>query len=99
MNGVGHDKGVFCHLCGRRIVQGRGHYVVRIEVFVADDPPEKLIFFDTKKAFQEEVNKLLDDIAQTDPQELEDQVYKFFKFDICRLCQREFIKNPIARRI
>ena len=45
------DKGVFCRLCGRRIDPTKGHYVVRIEVFAADDPPEKRVYFDESKDF------------------------------------------------
>ena len=92
------EKGVFCRLCGRRIDPTRGHYVVRIEVFAADDPPEKRVYFNQSKNFKEEINRLLEEIASTNPQELEDQVYKFFKFDLCRLCQREYIKSPLVRR-
>ena len=92
------DTGTFCRLCGRRINEGRGHYVVRIEVFAADEPPEKRVWLAEKGDFKAEIDKLLKRIADTDPKELEDQVYKFFKFDLCRSCQREYIKNPFPRR-
>lgn len=89
---------VFCKMCGRRIAEGKAHYVVRIQVFAADDPPEKRVFLSDGKDFKEEVARLLDEIAQTDPEELEDGVYKFFKFDLCRPCQRLYIKNPFGQR-
>ena len=85
-------------MCGRRIDEGKGHYVVRIQVFAADDPPEKRIFLMEGKDFKAEVERLLEEIASTDPRELEEQVYKFFKFDLCRPCQREFIKDPFGGR-
>ncbi|MBL7191206.1 hypothetical protein ISS30_05880 [bacterium] len=92
------DSGTFCKLCGRRIVQGKGHYIVRIEVFAAGEPPEKLVWLSGKGDFKAEVNHLLQEIAKADPRELEDQVYKFFKFDLCRSCQREYIKNPLPTK-
>jgi hypothetical protein len=92
------EKGIFCHMCGRRIEEGKTPYIVRIEVFAAGDPPEKLLYLDENKDFQEEIDKILEEISNTDPQELEDQVYKFFKFYLCRSCQREYIKNPFGRR-
>jgi len=91
------NKSVFCKMCGRRIHDNRGHYIVRIEVFASGSPPEKRIFLNGGENFEENVNKLLAEIAETDPQELEDDVYKFFKFDLCRPCQREYIKNPFNR--
>ena len=92
------DDNIFCKLCGRRITDGMGHYVVRIEVFAADEAPEKKAHFSGESDFQSEVKKLLDEIAGTDPRELEEGVHKFFKFDLCRPCQREYIKNPISFR-
>ncbi len=92
------DKSIFCKMCGRRIGEGKAHYVVRIQVFSADDPPEKKVFLSEGADFKEEVAKLLDEIANTDPAELEDGVYKFFKFDLCRPCQRQYIKNPFGQR-
>ncbi len=93
------DKSIFCQLCGRRIDLGRGHYIVRMEVFAAEDPPEKLIYLDEREGnFQEKIEQLLKEISETDPKELEESVYKFFKFDLCRSCQREFLKNPLGRR-
>ncbi len=92
------DKDVFCKLCGRRITEEMGHYVVRIEVFAADEPPEKLIQFGPGGDFAQEVQRLLDEISNADPHELEDSVYKFFRFDLCRPCQREYLKNPLPYR-
>jgi len=91
------EKSVFCRIGGRGIDPGRGHYVVRIEVFAAVDPPEKLIYLDEEGDFQDKIDKLLEEISDTDPREIEDSVYKFFKFDICRSCQREYLKNPLGR--
>ena len=94
------EKSIFCRLCGRRIDQDKGHYVVRIEVYAAGEPPEKRIYHEDggDDDFQSKVDKLLQEIAETNPLELENGVYKFFKFDLCRLCQREYIKNPLNPR-
>ena len=92
------EKPAFCNICGRRVDKGRGHYIVRIEAFAAVDPPEKLIYLDETGNFKEDVTQLLSEIADTDPREIEDSVYKFFKFDLCRSCQKEYLKNPLGRR-
>jgi len=92
------EKYPFCALCGRRVDQGRGHYILRMEIFAAEDPPEKLIYLDEQREFRESVDRLLAEIAEMDSKEIEESVYKFFKFDLCRSCQHEFLKNPLGRR-
>lgn len=92
------EKSVFCTVCGRRVDKGRGHYIVRIEAFAAVDPPEKLVYLDKSGNFKEDINALLTEISETDPREIEDSVYKFFKFDLCRSCHKEYLKNPLGRR-
>ena len=32
-----------------------------------------------------------------DEQELEDQVYKNFRFDLCPECHKKFLKDPLGR--
>ena len=98
MNMQPTEKQAFCVLCGRRVDQGRGHYILRMEIFAADEPPEKLMQFDDQREFRENVDRLLAEIAQMDSKEIEESVYKFLKFDLCRSCQHEFLKNPLGRR-
>ena len=91
-------KTIFCKICGRRVSPNRGHYIVRIEVFASDDPPDKLVYDNEEHDFKKAVDKILAEISETDPQEIEDSVYKFFKFDLCRSCQREYLRNPLGNR-
>ncbi len=50
-----------------------------------------------KRNLKKEMNELLDKIKDKDPQEIEDEVYKVFKFDVCRECQKKLIKHPLPK--
>jgi hypothetical protein len=85
-----------CDRCGKGLLIGEDvRYEVTIEIKSAYDPLE-LTRDDLRKNFNDEILRLLDRMKDKDPQELEDEVYKIFKFDICLRCQKEIIKNPLS---
>jgi len=84
-------------MCGKPLlVDSDVRYVVRIEVFAAYDPME-LTAEDLRRDHMEEIRKLARDLSRAEPQELEDQVYKSFLFDLCPACQKEYLKSPLPK--
>jgi hypothetical protein len=89
---------IYCDRCGKSLlVDELCRYVVRIEVFAAYDPME-ITGADLKKDFDAEFQRLLEILEGMSPEELEDQVYKYFKFDLCMRCQKEYIRDPLCRK-
>jgi len=87
--------GLTCDGCGRALlVDEPARYVVRIQVFAAYDPLE-LTPDDLARDHRAEIQALLDRLAEADPQELQDSVYKEFVFDLCMACQRRYLARPM----
>jgi len=84
-----------CDRCGKLLLIDESvRYEVVIEVKSAYDPME-ITISDLARDKKAEIKHLINRIADADPQELADQVYKRFIFDLCPKCQREYIRNPI----
>ncbi len=87
-----------CDMCGKKLlVQEDVRYVVKIEAYAAADPLE-ITEEDLEKDHLEEISKLIKQLEQMDPQELEDQVYKSFRFDLCPECHRKFLRDPLGKQ-
>lgn len=43
-----------------------------------------------------EMKRLLEDLASRSPDDIEDQVYRALRYDLCPACHRRFLKNPLA---
>lgn len=88
-----------CDICGKGLlVEEDVRYEVKIEVKSAYDPME-ITRNDLQKDFQNEILELLNLLAARDPQELQDEVYKVFQFDLCRQCQKRYIQNPLQKEV
>jgi len=86
-----------CDMCGKSLLVDEDvRYEVTIEIKSAYDPME-LTKNDLRRNYKKEMGKLLDKMKDRNPQELEDEVYKLFKFDLCLVCQQKLIKNPLPK--
>ncbi len=86
-----------CDLCGKPLLADEAvRYEVRIQVYAAYDPLE-LTPDDLERDPRPEIHALLQRLAQADPQEVQDSVYKEFLFDLCMACQRRYVRSPLAR--
>jgi len=86
-----------CDMCGKQLlVEEDVRYVVKIEAFAAADPLE-ITEEDLEKDHLIEISKLIKQLEQMDPQELEDQVYKSFRFDLCPECHRRYLRDPLGK--
>jgi uncharacterized protein YlaI len=87
----------FCDLCGREIdPQTEPHFVVRIEIFTALRTP-------SAKELEEEVDHLeelqqtLENLDDSQLEEVPESVNKSFRFDLCAECRDRFVKQPLGR--
>jgi hypothetical protein len=86
-----------CDLCGKELlVEEDLRYVAKIEVYAAYDPLE-ITEEDLEEDHMEEISELIKQMDDMDEQELEDQVYKSFRFDLCPECHKKFLKDPLSR--
>ena len=86
-----------CDMCGKPLlVDENVRYVVKLEVFAAYDPME-LVEEDLENDHLQEISDLIDEMKEMDEEELEEQVYKSFRFDLCPSCQKKYIKDPLFR--
>ena len=89
--------GFCCDMCGKPLlVDEEVRYIARIEVFAAYDPME-LTTRDVEADHLQEIRDLLRRMAEMDPQELEDQVYKRLTFDLCPPCRKKYLAQPLPR--
>jgi len=84
----------FCDLCGREIKRDTIHYELRIELKAAYNMIE-INLADLLKDHTEEIEALIEEMQDADPQALQDDVYKQFEFHLCRACQQGYIKAPL----
>lgn len=86
-----------CDICGKELLVDEDlRYVAKVELFAAYDPLE-ITEEDLEDDHMEEVSKLIEETEEFDAQELQDQVYKSFRFDLCPDCHKRFLKDPLGR--
>ena len=86
-----------CDLCGKELLVEEGlRYIAKIEVYAAYDPLE-ITEEDLQEDHMEEISELIKSMEHMDQQELEDGVYKSFRFDLCPECHKKFLKDPLGR--
>lgn len=85
-----------CDGCGKMMSANDVHrYIVRVEVFAA---AEGLTISEEELArdHKAEIERIVSDLKQADPDQIEDEVYRSFRFDLCSACQRRYLANPLA---
>ncbi|HLY09817.1 MAG TPA: hypothetical protein VKW04_10975 [Planctomycetota bacterium] len=84
-----------CDRCGNGLLlDAPVRYEVRIEVKSAYDPME--LTEDDLANASENLKKAIDQVTRLSPDEAMDEVYKEFRFDLCRTCQKAFLKAPLG---
>ncbi len=84
-----------CDLCGRSLKEKDYVYELNIEIHAIYQPLQ-IDLVDMLKDHTDEIRRLIEELKDKDPQELQDQIYKTFKFHLCPPCQQKYIKNPFA---
>jgi ribosomal protein S14 len=83
-----------CDRCGQPIDEGALRYEARIQVFAAYDPLD-ISFDDISRDHTEEIRRIVEQCKDVTQEELMKDVYLEFQFDLCRPCQRAYIRDPL----
>jgi hypothetical protein len=83
-----------CDRCGQLIEEGALRYIAKIQVFAAYDPLN-VDFEDATRDHTNEIREILKRCEDLTEEELMQDVYVDFQFDLCRGCQRTYIKDPL----
>ncbi|MGC8738021.1 MAG: hypothetical protein ACP5UA_05155 [Candidatus Hydrogenedens sp.] len=84
-----------CDACGRDLKKEELRYRVRIEVSAIYEQNE-IHLSDLIRNHQQEILRLIKKMEDMSADELEEQIYKSFEFDLCPSCHREYMKKPIT---
>jgi predicted PP-loop superfamily ATPase len=87
---------LYCDMCGKPLLLDEDvRFEVKIEVYAAYDPME-ITEEDLEEDFEEEIHELIEEMRDMDEEELEEGVYKSFKFDLCGACHKVYLKDPLG---
>jgi len=86
-----------CDGCGASLgANDAGRFIVKLEVYAAAGPVE--LDLSAAGDSSAELTELLERLRQADANDVEDQTYRSFRFDLCDACRRILIANPLPRR-
>ena len=86
-----------CDLCRRELDPEEDlRYVVKLEVYAAFDPASSNEDDDDRDHLQE-IQDILERLEDAESEQIGDDVYQQFRFDLCPQCRKKFIKNPLGR--
>ena len=84
-----------CDICDC-VIAPHGHYLVRIDVLADPSIPEVSSNELEEIDFDETFRSLIEQMENMSEDELQDQVFRRFRFNLCPTCQREFLANPLG---
>ncbi len=73
----------FCRRCGKKLPIGSLNYVVNLRVFAGFDG----VLVEPEEDVEQQVNQILKQIEESDPKELEREVYEEFTLILCKSCK------------
>ncbi len=83
-----------CDVCGKNLKKEELRYRVKIEVCAIYEQNE-IHLTDLIRNHQEEIIQLIRKMEEMSAEELEEQIYKSFEFDLCPTCHRAYLHNPL----
>lgn len=86
-----------CDGCGAEMHRHALRYTVTIDVRAAYDEIE-IGLADLVRSHRQEILALIERLRHCDPAEIEEQVYKQFRLDLCPACQRAYLRDPLRFR-
>jgi len=78
-----------CENCGRTVPAREIMYEIRIDIYAKGGPVE-IEPQDLEKDHIAEMNKLISEMEKMDADEITDQVWESYRFDLCRECREQF---------
>ena len=85
-----------CDRCGKSLKEKDVIYELSIQVHAIYQPLQ-IDLVDLLRDRTDEIRRLIEELKDKDAQELQDQVYKTFKFHLCPACQQNYIEKPLVR--
>lgn len=83
-----------CDGCSRAMRETDLRYTVTIDIRAAFSEMQ-ISLADLVRDHRQEMLELIERLKHRDPQELEDQVYRQVKLDLCPNCQRAYLRDPL----
>ncbi len=84
-----------CDKCGVAIgANDPQRFIVRFEVYAAAGHVD--LDAVTSGHPRHGLEEVVKELARADPDEIEDQTYRSFRFDVCDACRRELLKRPLG---
>ena len=81
-----------CDRCAQEIKNGVGRYTLNAELFAAKTP---IVFTeqDRNRNFRKEIDELIHQMESMNPDELCDEVYVTYQFDLCKPCRDKIYRG------
>ncbi len=87
-----------CDRCGHPLgANDTGRFIVKMEVYAAAGPVD-ITPADSQRDHTDEIEALVRQLERANPDEIEDQVYRCLRFDLCADCHRDLLRNPLGRK-
>ncbi|MFQ5590179.1 MAG: hypothetical protein ACE5HE_03355 [Phycisphaerae bacterium] len=84
-----------CDKCGRFLAANdRQRFIVKMEIYAAADHLD--LDADAHGDPERAMDDVLRELAAADPDEVEDQTYRSFRFDVCDACRRRLLARPLG---
>lgn len=83
------QKGQSCYRCGKDLPPGGLMYVAQIKVFAGFDG----ILFEPEEGVDQQLERLFEEIEQSNPEELEKEVYQEFHLILCKSCRDRLVSE------
>ena len=84
-----------CDKCGRKMGPNDAQrFIVKMEIFAAAGHLD----LDAADATHDEsaLAGVIESLKKADPDEIEDQTYRAFRFDVCDACRRILLDRPLG---
>jgi len=87
---TGEDrKGQRCFRCGKELPPGSLTYVTQIRIFAGFDG----ILLEPEEGVDRQLRHLLKQVEQSNPEDLEKEVYQEFNLILCKSCRDRFVEE------
>ncbi len=90
------SKGQNCFRCGKELPPGSLTYIAQIRIFAGFDG----VLLEPEEGVEQQLKRLLKQVEQSDPEELEKEVYQEFHLILCKSCRDRLvgeIEHPWGR--
>ena len=86
-----------CDRCGLRMTADDSRrFIVKIESYAGAGPLEDSEHLSVQD-HSTEIRSIICQLQASDPLEIENQTYRKFHFDLCRDCNRDYLRDPIPK--